>query len=568
MQKIGKEVKIGLAVIGVLLVAFGSVLVRRLSQSGDPAAVAATTDGDSSKSGADAASPHSDKPTIITASSAQADANPDEPKRGMWAMGSSRRANDTKPSGYGDEPKDASGPSAPADNGPDAAESKSARRNAPRSFAALHEAGGNDAGARDSAGRDAAAEADRRAGGFFAHDDHGAAGRVVQVADTTPAAGKPAPGASADTAAAPADKGPPADPFARSTGGAAPAQVAIPGADPFQHRAEVKIASDGGQVDSAIAERSLVPPDGLGFGKTAAANATPVNAAPTSVLPAGAGPSNPASADGNPLRRTFGGDTPATGAALSGPGQNNPPPAAPTNNGFTGAPDSGGRFGNVGRPAPATSLDNPTGTGTLRTTVPSAGDQSLVNPSTPSTFKNAGLNDAPRPLGGPVSNTGGTDKPGQYTVQPNDNYWTISEKVYGSGGYFKAIFENNRRQHPQAQRLQVGEVLNVPDVDTLQKNYPDLCPKPGRAAAPQRTMTASARVRPGTKVYVVEEGDTLFEVARRQLGKPSRWGEIYQLNRESLGNDFDYLKPGTELLIPSDGAPDPLTRQTPATTSR
>ncbi|HKD36822.1 MAG TPA: hypothetical protein VKB78_08470, partial [Pirellulales bacterium] len=40
MQKIGKEVKIGLAVIGVLLVAFGYVLVKRLSRPGD--AIAST----------------------------------------------------------------------------------------------------------------------------------------------------------------------------------------------------------------------------------------------------------------------------------------------------------------------------------------------------------------------------------------------------------------------------------------------------------------------------------------------------------------------------------------------
>ena len=28
---------------------------------------------------------------------------------------------------------------------------------------------------------------------------------------------------------------------------------------------------------------------------------------------------------------------------------------------------------------------------------------------------------------------------GTYTVEPNDSFWTISQKVYGTGGYFKAI---------------------------------------------------------------------------------------------------------------------------------
>jgi nucleoid-associated protein YgaU len=157
-------------------------------------------------------------------------------------------------------------------------------------------------------------------------------------------------------------------------------------------------------------------------------------------------------------------------------------------------------------------------------------------------------------------------KSGQYVVQPNDSYYTISQKVYGDGGFFKAIYEHNRRQHPKPERLQVGDVLLVPDAATLQKLYPDLCPKPGRVVASQRVTPASARLRPGTRVYVVEEGDTLFKIAKEQLGNPSRWGEVYQLNRELLGKDYDYLKPGTELLLPSgETRSDPIARQPGAT---
>ena len=50
----------------------------------------------------------------------------------------------------------------------------------------------------------------------------------------------------------------------------------------------------------------------------------------------------------------------------------------------------------------------------------------------------------------------------------------------------------------------------------------------------------------------MEDGDTLFEIARHELGKTSRWAEIYDLNREVLGNDFDYLRPGLELILPDE----------------
>ena len=33
---------------------------------------------------------------------------------------------------------------------------------------------------------------------------------------------------------------------------------------------------------------------------------------------------------------------------------------------------------------------------------------------------------------------------GKYEVQPNDSYWTISERLYGTGAYFKALTQHNR----------------------------------------------------------------------------------------------------------------------------
>ena len=141
---------------------------------------------------------------------------------------------------------------------------------------------------------------------------------------------------------------------------------------------------------------------------------------------------------------------------------------------------------------------------------------------------------------------------GKYKVQPNDNYWTISEKVYGSGNYFKAIHEHNRLQHPESDSLSVGEVIEVLSEAELLKRYPALCPKP-RAAAPAKSMAVqtSAQQRVGGRVYVVEQGDTLFDIARHELGKASRWAEIYDLNRDALGEDFDFLQPGTELMLPT-----------------
>ncbi len=60
------------------------------------------------------------------------------------------------------------------------------------------------------------------------------------------------------------------------------------------------------------------------------------------------------------------------------------------------------------------------------------------------------------------------------------------------------------------------------------------------------------------RTYTVAEGETLFDIARYELGKASRWVEIYELNREVLGNDIDYIQPGTRLMLPGGDRPDAL----------
>ena len=143
-----------------------------------------------------------------------------------------------------------------------------------------------------------------------------------------------------------------------------------------------------------------------------------------------------------------------------------------------------------------------------------------------------------------------------YVIAPEDNYWTISKKLYGTGAYFKALYEHNRREHPRADRLRVGDVISAPAAEALAQTYPDLCPqRPGQRAPAARgpaAATSTAAAAPhGAQRYVVQRGDTLFDIARYELGQASRWVEIYELNRPLLGDDVDHLSPGTELLLPA-----------------
>ena len=81
----------------------------------------------------------------------------------------------------------------------------------------------------------------------------------------------------------------------------------------------------------------------------------------------------------------------------------------------------------------------------------------------------------------------------------------------------------------------------------------------------QKDVTADLRVKPGAesktipqptpakasmKTYTVKSGDTLSEIAKRELGSPGKYMEIFNANKDQL-SDPDKIKPGQVLKIPA-----------------
>ncbi|MFV2069565.1 MAG: LysM peptidoglycan-binding domain-containing protein, partial [Pirellulales bacterium] len=58
--------------------------------------------------------------------------------------------------------------------------------------------------------------------------------------------------------------------------------------------------------------------------------------------------------------------------------------------------------------------------------------------------------------------------------------------------------------------------------------------------------------------YLGEEGDTLYDIARFELGQSARWTEIVEMNRATVGDSFSKLRPGTRLLLPSNATSHPV----------
>jgi nucleoid-associated protein YgaU len=246
------------------------------------------------------------------------------------------------------------------------------------------------------------------------------------------------------------------------------------------------------------------------------------------------------SPDANPLR------DPPPGASIAAAGGLPPPPSS-----AAGYSDISSRSSVPLAGAPPAAM--PAGSG-----LPGAGDPGTLPPAyDPGVGRPAGAISG-RAFSPPYAGSGA---PHTYTVQPNDNYWKISEKVYGTGAYFQALAEQNRKKIPDESRLRPGDTISIPPVGELEKKYAALCPKPNHRDTTQRQLATANTVSTvsqvgGGRVYVVQEGDNLYDIARWELGKVTRWPEIYDLNREALGNDPDHLTPGMRLVLPGDRAPD------------
>ncbi len=50
--------------------------------------------------------------------------------------------------------------------------------------------------------------------------------------------------------------------------------------------------------------------------------------------------------------------------------------------------------------------------------------------------------------------------------------------------------------------------------------------------------------------YTVVKGDSLSRIAKALYGDASKWHQIYDANKATVGNNPDLIKPGQVLIIP------------------
>ena len=85
----------------------------------------------------------------------------------------------------------------------------------------------------------------------------------------------------------------------------------------------------------------------------------------------------------------------------------------------------------------------------------------------------------------PVLEVEPTAPSGYVVTEHQDSFWRISERVYGTGKYYKALYQHNRRAVLRPDQLEAGIQIATPPLDELRSLYPQLCPDGVPADSPR-----------------------------------------------------------------------------------
>jgi nucleoid-associated protein YgaU len=134
-----------------------------------------------------------------------------------------------------------------------------------------------------------------------------------------------------------------------------------------------------------------------------------------------------------------------------------------------------------------------------------------------------------------------------YTWQSGDSYVTLAKKLYGEPTKFTLIQNANEgREDVQAGEkilIPLYDVENVADADARPADKPAAKSKPTADGAKSAPMSAAGRS------HKVKKGESLWKIAKAELGDANRWNEIYELNRDKLKSP-EALRDGMQLRLP------------------
>ena len=153
-----------------------------------------------------------------------------------------------------------------------------------------------------------------------------------------------------------------------------------------------------------------------------------------------------------------------------------------------------------------------------------------------------------------------TGLPKIYTVKEGDNLASIAKKFYGDQQGNKIaniirIFQANRKILKSPDEIYAGQKIIIPPLTPLKSDKSKVTNIFSSAnftnveSIGKRHLSDENQATKQYRWYIVQEGDSLWQIAAICLGDGSRYTEIARLNADIL-EDENHLKIGMRLKIP------------------
>ena len=137
-----------------------------------------------------------------------------------------------------------------------------------------------------------------------------------------------------------------------------------------------------------------------------------------------------------------------------------------------------------------------------------------------------------------------------YTWKTGDTFPALAQRFYGDPSRLATL----KRLNEGRSEVQPGERVLIPifDLDAVQA---PATPAVAAKSAPATTGAAAPAPKSepapasGARTHTVKEGESLWKIAKQELGSGARWNEIYEANRDVLPNP-EAVHTGQKLRVP------------------
>jgi len=139
-------------------------------------------------------------------------------------------------------------------------------------------------------------------------------------------------------------------------------------------------------------------------------------------------------------------------------------------------------------------------------------------------------------------------------VVEGDSLYSICAEEYGDGALWRRLAAYNEGRVADNGGVRAGVTLRLPERSVLTGAPTAGAPEADRPRAREqtpreRTGASVDPARRAQRTYIVQKGDMLGEIARRELGSSKRWREIVELNGLE---DPDRIVVGMKLKLPAE----------------